>query len=167
METSGGGWALVASNKGTGNWMNYNSNLNPEGAYGTYSSTWDKSTDYYIPFKYLPHDEILLKTGQGDKWCILPFAEVRKAFLDSSQQVINIPVLGSFGTGIKRNGIAPIQVDSSQLKEPWIGCENSISTNQVNMLWGEDNAAEYVQLKNSSIRIARRWTSIVTMQYSA
>jgi len=81
MTIAGGGWTLVGHSKASGNWpdvektfLSTSDNFN---GYGTYSSSWEKNTDYSRSVVDIGgHDEVLFMTGNGNKWCVLLYSDL-------------------------------------------------------------------------------------------
>ena len=132
MSTWGGGWTLIASQRsGDYPWMNFNSNgFSSNLEHGSYSASWSKTSDYYRPFTNIGHDEILLKTGTGDTWCVLSYDEVRKQILSTAVRA-DISVLASSNfpsssaqTLATRHGLTEVGVNKDT--GIWLGCAGTL-----------------------------------------
>lgn len=149
MNTSGGGWTLVANQAGSGNWIPLDSNLSAGASYGSYpdSGQWRHEIHFYRAFQHLAHDEVLLRSGDPEgAWCVLGYHEVRQP--QSSLDELSVTVLHAGDTAIPAGESTNHLLRSGNAEDPWLGCEGDHWANTGRMLWGENGTHWHRHYKN-------------------
>jgi len=155
MTSEGGGWTLVAnwSTLQTDNMFPWNSELDKNFSYGTYSATWEHNSNYYMNYSSFDFKDILFLSWNQKYECWFDYSALMALKnVDSAEPNITVKYAKNTIKWVWES--VNVLRRSNQPEDPWIGCAGNHLAN------GYDNAMTFWGENNVNVTNQKTWDNI-------